>query len=61
MPYLQYHIYLASLLELLFSEASKLKYATGREAERVKPTVHLHTRHKLEAVRWNPNNQDEVF
>lgn len=32
----------------------------GREAEEVKPTVHVHTRHKLEAMRWNPNNQDEV-
>ncbi|XP_024378581.1 uncharacterized protein [Physcomitrium patens] len=28
--------------------------------DKVKPTVHVHTRHKLEGVRWNPNNQDEV-
>ena len=43
------------------SEAANLKDATGREAEKVKPTVHVHTRHKLEAMRWNPNNQDEVL
>jgi hypothetical protein len=34
--------------------------AGGSQADEAKPIVHIDTRHKLEAIKWNPANQEEV-